>query len=415
MTVNDVLAQITVHNGIVTSKSTGKEYTVDDFIEQICAKLKFTKKQRKELESHFVKYIKAQSEQSKYVEEIIDKYDFQFSNGVYFVNGKVISLPDIYRLMWKEEKLLPTEVDAIIENIEKISEEKDLQGEIFNSILEKKLYGKSKYLATLDTIYPDIEWRKILFNILSPNSKPLFHIFYDDGVGGTGKSTLLEVLTKIVGEKFVSNVLLDQFGNRFIFANMLGKYLNIGDDNGKNDELQNVGTLKSIVTGNRVTIDRKNIAPIEVRIFAKQLFATNILPYIDFTDGGIMRRLNIVPMNKVIPKDMKMPEINEDEIGHILYEVFELNSFPKDLQNNNNELAITTSPLYRFWTTEKITNYEKYKSFCIENGFRCMNIINFEVKSKFIREYIRNKRKQEEKPPPTTEDLTPVEGDDLPF
>lgn len=408
MTVNDVLAQITVHNGIVTSKSTGKEYTVDDFIEQICTKLKFTKKQRKELESHFVKYIKAQSEQSKYVEEIIDKYDFQFSNGVYFVNGKVISLPDIYRLMWKEEKLLPTEVDTIIENIEKISEERDLQLEIFSTILAKERKGKSKYLETLDKIYPDIDFRAIIYNILSVGTKPMFHIFYDDGVGGTGKSTFLEVLTKIVGEKFVSNVLLDQFGNRFIFANMLGKYLNIGDDNGKNDELQNVGTLKSIVTGNRVTIDRKNIAPIEVRIFAKQLFATNILPYIDFTDGGIMRRLNIVPMNKVIPKDIEMPVINEQEIGYIIFEVFR--RAQRDVEVNNNELAITCSPLYRFWTTEKVTSYDEYKNFCYNNGFRCMNIINFEVKSKFIKEFIRKKKS----PPPELE-LVPVDDEDLDF
>lgn len=394
MTVQDVLKQITAHDGMVTSKSTGKTYKVEDFINQICEKCGFTKKQRKELESHFVDYIRPQSDQSKYVETIIDKYCFKFSDGVYFIKGKVISLPEIYRLMWKEEKLLPTEVDAIIENIEKISEERDLQTEIFWTIIAKKKEGRSKYLESLYKIYPDIEWRKIIYNILAPNTKPLFHIFYDDGVGGTGKSTLLEVLTKIVGEKFTSNVLLDQFGNRFIFANMLGKYLNIGDDNGKNDELQNVGTLKSIVTGNRVTIDRKNISPIEVRIFAKQLFATNILPYIDFTDGGIMRRLNIVPMNRVIPPDMKMPVIDEDEIGHIIYEVFELNDFPKDLQSNNNELAIISSPLYRFFKTENDKTYGNYKNFCYDNGFRTMNIINFEVKSKFIKSFIEEKEKE---------------------
>ena len=216
----------------------------------------------------------------------------------------------------------------------------------------------------------------------------MFHIFYDDGVGGTGKSTLLEVLTKIAGENFTSNVLLDQFGNRFIFANMLGKYLNIGDDNGKNDELQNVGTLKSIITGNRVTIDRKNIAPIEVRIFAKQLFATNILPYIDFTDGGIMRRLNIVSMNKVIPKDMKLCSLDEEEISHIIYEVLQSN----DLEKGENELAITTSPLYRFISSNENINYYNYCSYCENNGFRKMNIINYEVKSKFINAYIDNKK-----------------------
>lgn len=404
MTVQDVLSQITVENGIVTSKSTGKKYKLDVFINEIAAKLKWTKREKAELEKHFIEYIKPQSEASKYVENIIDKYNIKFSDGVYILGGRVMSMDMIYRLMWKNERLLPTDVDGIIENIEKISEPLELQGQIFEHIKKKSKFGVSRYLASLDYLYPNIKWREILYNILVPKTRPLFHIFYDDGVGGTGKSTLLEVLTKIVGEGFVSNVLLDQFGNRFIFSNMLGKYLNIGDDNGKNDELQNVGTLKSIITGNRVTIDRKNINPIEVRIFAKQLFATNILPYIDFTDGGIMRRLNIVPMNHVIPKTMELPEFDEDEIGSIVYEV--LNA--KDLKDNQNELAITSSPLFRFYRTEENPTYEKYRFFCQDNGFRCMNVINFEVKSKFIKSYLKGEKSEQTK-------LVEVSGDDLPF
>lgn len=394
MSVNDVLSQITAHNGKIISKTTGKEYDAQEFIDTISEKLGWSKKQKKELESHFTNYIKAQSDNSKYVEEIIEKYDFKFTDGIYVLRGEVFSIDAIYKLMWKEERLLPTEVDTIIENIEKISEEFNLQEKIFSEIKRKSVVGKSQYLASLDKLYPDIDFRKILYNILVPKTKPLFHIFYDDGVGGTGKSTLLEVITKIVGEKFVSNVLLDQFGNRFIFANMFGKYCNIGDDNGKNEELQSVGTLKSIVTGNRVTVDRKNISPIEVRIFAKQLYATNILPYIDFTDGGIMRRLNIVQMNQVIPKSMKLCELNEEEIGRIVYEVLH----STDLEEGKNELAITSSPLYRFHKTSKEITYDEYKNFCYKYGFRQMNIINFEVKSKFIKHFISTKENTKKRP-----------------
>lgn len=389
MTPNDVLSQITVHNGIVTSKSSGKQYEVKDFIEQISKKLGWTKKQIREFESHFIDTVGTQSDKSKFVEQIIEKYDFKFSDGVYFIKGKVINAEDIYRLFWKEEKLLPTETDTILENVERISERIPLQNEIFKNIMDRQYHtsiSKSEYLKSLYTLYPDIEWVDIIYNIIVPNTKPMFHIFYDDGIGGTGKSTLLEVLTKIVGEQNVSNVLLDQFGNRFIFSNMLGKYLNIGDDNGRNDELQNVGTLKSIVTGNRVTIDRKNMQPIECRIFAKQLFATNILPYIDFTDGGLMRRLNIVLMNKVIPSNMVLPDLNVHEIGEIIYTVL---TYGKDLETNQNELAITNHPLYRFYIAEdkdfKNKTYENYKYFCDKYGFRKLNVINFEIKSKFIK------------------------------
>ena len=392
MTVKEVISQIELVDGKVKSLSTNRIYEIDDFVEQISDKLKWTKRQKEELKSYFMDYIKAPSDSAVYVENFIDKYKIGFSDGVYTVNGNVIGVDELYRMMWQRERLLPTELIKVLEDVEKISPRIDLQMQLYEKIMKKynrETQIKSKYLQTLDKIYPDIEWRKILYNILKPNTKPFMHIFYDDGVGGTGKSTLLEVLTRIVGQENVSNILLDQFSNRFVFANMVGKYLNIGDDNGRNDELANVGTLKSIITGNRVTIDRKFMSPIEVRIFAKQLYATNIFPYIDFTDGGIMRRLNIVPMNKVIPKDIKLPTIDDEEIGRILREVFSAG----DLEVNNNEIAITSSPLYRFYSNSTNISYNSYKSFCEDNGFRCMNIINFENKVKFIREFKIRKEK----------------------
>lgn len=403
MTVSDILSQVEVIDGKIRSLMSGKEYEVDEFIEMTSQKCGLKRAEVDKLRAELTSFIRPQSKESIFIESIINKYDFKSSDGIYIVRGKIMQIDDIYRLLWKEERIIPTEVDRLIENIEKISEKIDLQVDIFLSIRERLKCpdtGKSKYLASLDRIYPNNNFRNILYNILVPNTKPIFHIFYDDGVGGTGKSTFLEVITKIVGEMFTSNVLLSQFSNRFVFANMLGKYVNIGDDDGKNDELQNVGTLKSIITGNRVTIDRKNISPIECRIFAKQLFATNILPYIDFTDGGIMRRLNIVQMNKVIPKTEKLCLLDDNEITRIVKEALSAG----DVVEVQNELAITTSPVYRFFKEVKDTSYQAYQGFCYTYGFKPMNIINFEVKKRFIEHYINTKQTERE-----------VNKDELPF
>lgn len=397
--VDDIISQVEIKDGKVISRLSGKEYSEAEFIDMVSKKYKLKKADVEKLRSVFTEFIKPQTKESEYIEAILNKYDFKYTDGVYIIRNEVVTMEDIYRLFWKEERLIPADTDKVIENLEKISERFDLQMDIFKRIynMARESNGeKSKYLESLDKLYPRNNFRNVLYNILVPKSKPIFHIFYDDGVGGTGKSTLLEVITLIVGEKFTSNVLLSQFSNRFVFANMLGKYVNIGDDDGKNEELQNIGTLKSMITGNRITIDRKNMSPIECRIFAKQIYATNILPYIDFTDGGIMRRLNIIKMNKVIPKTMKMCDLNEDELKNICREVFT----SKDIEQVDNELAITTSPLYRFYKESEDTTYGAYQLFCSKYGFKCMNIINFEAKSKFIEVKLNSKE---------------VEPDEIPF
>ena len=149
MTVKEILNQIEFKDGKVTSLATGKVYEVKDFIEQITDKCKLNKRQRAELESHFVNYLRPQSDKSKYVENIINKYNFAFSDGVYFINGEIMALDDIYRFMWQNERLLPTETDDIIENVEKISEQKDLQFDIYYNIINKSKKGKSLYLESL--------------------------------------------------------------------------------------------------------------------------------------------------------------------------------------------------------------------------------------------------------------------------
>ena len=75
-----------------------------------------------------------------------------------------------------------------------------------------------------------------------------------------------------------------------------------------------------------------------------------------------------------------------------------------DLDSNNNELAITNHPLYRFYNSGLEQTYQKYKEFCYEYGFRALNIINFEVKSKFIKEYMKRKKI-----------ITEIKIEDLPF
>lgn len=131
MELNKILDQIEIDGEFAVSKSTGKRYHYSDFVEKISKQFNLKKKDKDRIKSHFVDTVKVQSENSINVEKFIKKYNFQFADGIYLINGEIYSIDDVYKFLWKNEQLLPTEANLLLENIEKISENVSIQGEIF--------------------------------------------------------------------------------------------------------------------------------------------------------------------------------------------------------------------------------------------------------------------------------------------
>ena len=96
-------------------------------------------------------------------------------------------------------------------------------------------------------------------------------------------------------------------------------------------------------------------------------------------------------------------------IGRIIYNVLK----SEDLKTNSNKLAIISSPLYRFYSLGNDYSYDKYKDYCSSNGFRQMNVLNFEVKSKFIKHFIQKEKNEKNCGLLTLIDN--VNDDELPF
>lgn len=114
------------------------------------------------------------------------------------------------------------------------------------------------------------------------------------GEGANGKSTLLEVLTAMLGSVNVSNVPFEKFGDRFRLEELVGKLANISSDMGRFSQ-EAEGRLKQITSGESIQIDRKYRDAISCVLSPKLIFATNDLPrFVDRSDG-IWRRLMIVP------------------------------------------------------------------------------------------------------------------------
>ena len=122
------------------------------------------------------------------------------------------------------------------------------------------------------------------------------------GDGDNGKSTLLYAVKEILGEGNISALDLKELGDRFKTAEMFGKLANIGDDIG-DEFIANPAIFKKVVSGERVSAERKGRDPFEFNPYVKILLSANDIPQIKDKTGAVVNRLIILPFNAVFTRD----------------------------------------------------------------------------------------------------------------
>jgi len=107
---------------------------------------------------------------------------------------------------------------------------------------------------------------------------PFHRYFVLIGEGRNGKSTLLDSIMALLGEKNVCNVSLQDITNsRFGAARLVGKLANIYPDLGTR-ALNSTGKLKSMVAGDRMHVEKKFKDGMDYTNYAKLIFSANRLP-----------------------------------------------------------------------------------------------------------------------------------------
>lgn len=124
------------------------------------------------------------------------------------------------------------------------------------------------------------------------------------GDKSNGKSTYLSMVQNLLGEENICALDLKELGDRFKTAEMFGKLANIGDDIG-DEFIANPAVFKKLVTGDRVSAERKGQNPFEFNNYSKFLFSANQIPRIKDKTGAVQRRLVIIPFDANFSKDKK--------------------------------------------------------------------------------------------------------------
>ena len=153
------------------------------------------------------------------------------------------------------------------------------------------------------SILPDDTTRQFFFEmvgfmlfspILAP---PAIFVMY--GPGQTGKSALQSTVTKAAGEWNVSTLDITQISGTFTTAELQDKLINVCGETGSQRDRDyskiNGDLLKQLVNGDKITVQRKNKDPYEMRNTAKLWFLSNSLPDFGDLSSGMLRRVYVVP------------------------------------------------------------------------------------------------------------------------
>jgi putative DNA primase/helicase len=112
------------------------------------------------------------------------------------------------------------------------------------------------------------------------------------GPPDTGKTTLLNIIIKFIGEKNVADLSLQQIASkeRFFLSCLFGKMANIRDDIPK-DIIKTAGSLKEVTGRSRITGEFKFQNPFEFINHAYIIVSCNELPPIEEDDLGVFNRI----------------------------------------------------------------------------------------------------------------------------
>lgn len=196
----------------------------------------------------------------------------------------------------------------------------DLREDSFVAKFDKKLYARTahpvEYLAGAEC--PTFEG--FLSQIVGPeNVNFIFEWFgynfyreynfqkmlFIHGRGGTGKSTLVNLLKELIGRDNYSAVTLKNLMNeRFAPAGLYRKTANF-DTDAKPEYLADGSLLKQLTGEDTIYADRKNLDPIYFYNYAKLTFAMNELPAMRDFSGGLKRRLLILKIDEKLTQEVK--------------------------------------------------------------------------------------------------------------
>lgn len=128
------------------------------------------------------------------------------------------------------------------------------------------------------------------------------------GQAGSGKSVMSQIVRSLLPKSSVSSVPPQDWGDKFLPAQMFGKVLNFAGELSENKQIAGE-VFKQIVEGEEITAQHKNMQPFQFRPYCAQWFNSNHLPKTKDTSAGFNRRWLFIKWSRPVPKDKQIPDL----------------------------------------------------------------------------------------------------------
>lgn len=186
--------------------------------------------------------------------------------------------------------------------------------------------GNGRFKSFLDTVFGDDkktrkEFKKFL-GITLAGIRDQKVIFIMHGASNTGKTVLLNAISKIFGNNLVSSLSFSQLNHEFAITHLVGKSVNLtGELSGVSSKRLDI--VKSLSGNDHISLGFKHKEQIDAFPRCLLIFASNVFPAIhDVRELSIfLNRVIIYPFENIIPRSKWISNLGDllaEDVSNIL-------------------------------------------------------------------------------------------------
>lgn len=232
--------------------------------------------------------------------------------------------------------------------------------------------------------WPDIVWPETVGELPFPLddkqmvilNRLLYHkmdsdrsIFITCGIGGSGKSTFLNIVRQLHNCDCANSNLSD-LSNEFLFAEAVSHRL-ICSDELASGELD-LPKLKILASHEKATVNPKCRIPYETQTQSNLFWCCNSVPKLDITDSGMLRRIVFYERNTKIENpntSLSHKVYSRDELAIIATKAKEYEDdkwFENNFEKETYKYLMKSNSVYLCWADD----YQVYRVNCNIKGYR---------------------------------------------